>query len=191
MFGSGREQSDVAAVEPGGPPSGPKRFRIYLFMGVYWIAAGLLVQWFLPTTTLTCRQHASPTASCIVSDRMLLGLVPTGTEPVADLRGVRVVMQPDIRRRPERSSYRVVLDTAAGEHRMTWSWSYEAAAALAATINERLRTGAPFEASLGFAFFDWSFRAFGLLAIAAGATFGAAGLSGLRRAQSAAPQDPQ
>ena len=34
-------------------------------------------------------------------------------------------MQPDIRRRPERSRYRVVLDTAAGEHRMTWSWSYE------------------------------------------------------------------
>jgi hypothetical protein len=190
MFTFEREQSDVAAVEQGGPASGPRRFRSYVFMGVYWIAAGLLFQWFLPTTTLTCRQHASPTASCSVSDRMLLGLVPTGTEQIAGLRGARIVVQPDIRRRPDRIRYRVVLDTAAAGHQMTWSMSLETAYALVSTINERLRTGAPFEASLGFAFWDWSFRAVALLAIAVGATFAALGVSGLRGAPSAAAQDP-
>jgi hypothetical protein len=83
-----------------------------------------------------------------------------------------------------------VLDTAAGEHPRTWSKSFEAADTLARTINERLPTRAPFEASLGFALWDWSLRAFGLLAIVVGATVAALGLFGLRRAQSAAAQDP-
>jgi hypothetical protein len=188
MFGSEREQSDVVAVERV-PPPGVRRSRHILFVGVYVVAIGLVCHWFLPTTTLTCRQHASPTASCVVSERMLLGLLPTGTEQIADLRGARTVVRPALERTSE-PSYRVVLDTAAGEHEMIWSHSREAADALVRTINERLPTGAPFEASLGFAFYDWGLRALALFVIAGGAAFAGMGLSGLRRAQRAAAQDP-
>jgi hypothetical protein len=172
--------SETAEADAGRPGLSPERRRQHnRFLGVYFVGTGLVMHWFLPTTTLRCQPPEAAVAACVVSDRILLGLVPTATEEVAGVRGARTETQKG-HRSPERNSYHVVLDTAVGEREMTWSKSFEAAYQLEKTIDARLRDGAPFEASLGFAFFDWAFRGVALTMLIWGA---AMAVAGFRRAR--------
>jgi hypothetical protein len=182
------EARDPPTTEARRPePTPEQRRQGNRVFAVYSIVLGLGLQWFLPTTTLRCQSRSTTTAACVVDERMLLGLVPKTTADVAGVRGARTVVHKGFRPNQEGHTYRVVLDTTAGEQEITWSKSFETAYDLATSINEGLRAGAPFEASLGFAFFDWAYRAFALFALAAGAVFAWMGLAGYRRSSATQP----
>jgi hypothetical protein len=183
LFSSDREPR---AIEAGDDDPAPDRHTCLTMAvtGPCFVAAGLLLQWYLSTATLVCGPRAPEGAACVVHHHMLLGLVPTGTEPLSGVTSARYEVWKHIRKNRS-STFRVILQTAGGEYRLASTRGLEAAHGLAGTITQRLKAGAAFEASLGFAFYDWALRTAGLLGMAAGAGLAARGLHGLRRAAAA------
>ena len=163
-----------------------RRRWLLRLIGVYFIGMALFLQWWAPATTLRCEAPASGAASCVVSDHMLLGLVETGTATLSGVRGARMVPRP-IPSKRYLDRYHVVLQMAGGPQRdMTSSSGFYAADQLARTIDERLRAGAAFEASIGFTVWDWE-RPFLLVMIANGAWMAVLGQLGYRRSRATQP----
>jgi hypothetical protein len=153
--------------------------------GIPAMAVGIVLQIMTATETLTCRLETSAatpaTASCVISRRVLFGLVPIGTEAVAGVHAARNRSGNSLRR-PERRVFHVVLDGASGEYVMAGSRSNEAVGTMIRNVNEALRTRAPrFELSLGFVLEDAFLRLGAVLVTLFAAGFVAAGLAGLRR----------
>ena len=83
------------------------------------MAAGIVLQFMSATETLTCRLEtsgaAATTASCVVSRRILFGLVPIGTEAIAGVRAARSKGRGPTGRGRDGWAYHVVLDAASGD----------------------------------------------------------------------------
>jgi hypothetical protein len=124
-----------------------------LVMGVPPLAATIVLHVMTAGWTLACR--TASTTSCVVTERVLFGLVPIGREEIAGVRAARVVIIRSTRRSPGNYRYRVTLDTAGGEHGLAATSSLEAAYGAVNEINEAIRTrAARFETSLGIVLFD-------------------------------------
>jgi hypothetical protein len=179
LFSSDPRPAEIDAAADGPAPD-RHTLRTMAVTGPFFAAAGLLLQWYLSAATLVCGPRTPAGAECVVRHHMLLGLVPTGSEPLSGVTSSRYEVRANLRKNRS-STFRVFLQTDAGEYRLATTRGLEAAHHLSGTITQRLKEGTPFEASLGFAFYDWALRAAGLLGIVAGTGIAAHGLHGLRR----------